>query len=201
VLNSFFNEAFWQGTAGGVISGLIVVAIMSATTVALLKRLTGLKEIVAPWLLFTALYFAIVFAYSLAQQRFYVPEIWPPALSKTEIQNWITALQPYHTRVSEVMVCFVDEGQKDFAASVAEALTDADWPEPSLQPNNMLVGVHVTAAKDVYDVGEELQKLLQNKVGKARLDKAERATMNPDEKSKTVPPGKIQIYVGWRPPT
>jgi hypothetical protein len=51
----------------------------------------------------------------------------------------------------------------------------------------------------VYDVGEELQKLMQSKVGPTRLDKAERATLNPDEKVKIIPPGKIQILIGWKP--
>ncbi len=159
------------------------------------------KDVIISWVLLTAFFFAGILAYSLAQPRYYAPtpEMWPPALTKAEIQTWATAVQPFHKRISETIIAFSDDGQKDFAVSLTKALSDAEWPEPSLQPNNWVVGARVVAAKDVYDVGEQLQKLMQSKVGPTRLDKAERATENPDEKNKTVPPGKMEILIGWKP--
>jgi hypothetical protein len=196
---SFFDQSFWKG----VIGSLSVAALLGFAGIGFIQRIKTLalarRDAIVSWFFLTLFFFGAIVAYSFSQPRFYVPQEWPRALTKSEIQNWTTTLQPYHKRVSEVIIAFVDEGQKDFAASVAQALSDADWPEPSLEPNNYLVGTHIAAAKDVYDVGQELQKLMQNKVGPTRLDKAERATENPDEKIKTVPPGKIEIFVGWKP--
>lgn len=212
--SGFFGQSFWQG----IVSGLLVALILSGSAMGVYTRITKLtlawKDIIISWLLLGVFFFAAILAYSISQPKSppwsppqYValqmannsPQPWPPVLTKTDIENWSLALKPYHQKVKSVIVGFVDIGQRDFVASLAQAISEAQWPEPSLQPGTLNVGLRIAASKDVSEGAHQLQELLQEKLGPVRLDQIPDKVVDKTGAQIKTPSGLIAIYVGWKP--
>jgi|GEM_PF-6794523 len=206
------EPSFWQSIlayqAVGEIVGLLKVLLkgllMSAPVTELYRRIWAQslksRELIIQWLLLGVFFFFALIAFTTNKSTITIrndmaaPLPWPPALTKTEVDNWATALKDDHRNVTDVMVVWGDFSQWPFVASVAQAMAAAGWPEPSLIPGGYMIGVHVVASKDTWDVGKHLQGLLETKLGPVRLD-----PFSADKKTGVLPHGKIAVYVGPQP--
>jgi hypothetical protein len=208
--SGFFNQGFWQS----IVTSLLIALILSGSAMAFYARIMNLafarKDIILSWFWLTVFFFAAILVYSTSQPKLQPPQIvvapialppatqssWPPALTKTEIDNWSLALKPYHQKVTTVLVVFLDAGQKDFVTGLTQAISAAQWPEPSLAPGQLIVGVHIAASKDVFEAAQQLQSLLEPKLGTIRLDQIPERDKNSGKKN---PTGFVAVYAGLKP--
>jgi hypothetical protein len=187
----------------GLLKLLLKGLLMSAPVTAHYKRIWAQslksRELIIQWLLLGVFFFFALIAFTTSNSTITVrndmaaPLPWPPPLTKTEVDSWATALKD-HRKVTEVMVVWGESLQSPFVASMAQAMANAGWPEPSLIPGGFMVGVHVVASKDSWDVGKHLQGLLEAKLGPIRLD-----PVTADKKTGVFPNGRIAVYVGLQP--
>jgi hypothetical protein len=211
VLSSgFFGQGFWQG----IVTGLLISFILSGSAMAFYARIMNLaflqRGVILSWFWLAVFFFSAIVVYSISQPKLQPPQIvvapiafppatqssWPPALTKAEIDNWSLALRPYHEKVTSVLIAFLDAGQKDFVTGLTQSISDAQWPEPSLAPGQLIVGVHIVASKDVFEAAQQLQTLLQPKLGTIRLDQIpERDKLT----GKKTPTGFVAVYAGMKP--
>jgi hypothetical protein len=169
------------------------------------------KDILISWSWLAVFFFAAILAYSISQPRPQPPQIvmapipsfpataqqppsWPPALTKTEIDNWSIALKPYHQKVTSVLIGFVDVRELEFVTSLTQTISNASWPVPSLSANNLIVGMRIVASNDVFEAAQQLQQLMEPKTGTIRLDK----NLGKDKTGKPFT-GFIIVYVGLKP--
>jgi hypothetical protein len=208
------EPSFWQQVlAYSAVSELIALLkmllkglLMSAPVTALYRRIWAqslkLRELIVPWLLLGLFFFFTLVAFTTNNSTITIRnegnplQVWPGGLTKLEIEEWAKTLQPYHQKLNSVVMAFGDARNVDFAVTVTQAISEADWPEPSDQSGAMTVGTHIAATKDVWPAAQALQKLIEAKAGAAtRLDKI------PDKDKTTGKPnvGVIVIYAGLKP--
>jgi|SRR5271155_3961271 len=175
-----------------------------------MNRAFAQKGVILSWLWLAVFFFAAILVFSIAQPKLQPPQIvvapialppsiqasWPPPLTKGEIDNWMLALKPYHQQVMIILIAFIDAQQKDFVTGLTQAISSAQWPEPSLDPGQLNVGVHIVASKDVSEAAAQLQTLLESKLGTIRLDLLPERDRNTGKKN---PTGYIAVYAGTKP--
>ncbi|MFZ2060144.1 MAG: hypothetical protein WAU82_03960 [Candidatus Binatus sp.] len=177
-------------------------ALVSAAAVALYVRAKRVafewREVIVWWSLLTFIVFVASVRFTAAQlpaQPQQTVELWPLPLTKSDIDNWANTLKPYHQKVSTVLIVFGDVRNANFAATLTQALSEAEWPEASIIPNQFIMGARIAATRDAWTPAQQLQKLIETKTGSPiRLD-------HYPDKDQTGKPNTriISIYAGLKP--
>jgi hypothetical protein len=112
---------------------------------------------------------------------------WPAPLTKDELNDWGKALGAF--KPLGVVITLLNDQQRPFVVSLHAAFRRANWPEPSIQPGNFVVGVRVLAGKNAVDAGRAVQDLCAKKLGMP-VDFQQASGVTPDE---------VEVLVGWQP--
>jgi hypothetical protein len=208
------EPSFWQQILAYQVVGELIAflkmllkgLLMSAPVTELYRRVWAqslkLRELVIRWLLLGVFFFFALVAFTTNSSTITIhnepgpmSESWPPGLTKTEIDSWADSLKPFRQKVNTVLIVFGDATGVQFAATLTQAISDAEWPEPSILPNNLIEGARIAATKDAWAAAQQLQKLVETKTGPIRLDHY------PDKDRSTGKPnvGVIAIYAGLKP--
>jgi len=178
---------------------LFWIGLMSATAVALYVRVRKIafewREVIIWWTLLTVFLVLASIRFAQPTPQTATIEVWPAGLTKAEIDSWADKLKPYHQKVDTVLVVFGDARNVAFATALTQAIGEAEWPEPSIIPNQLIMGARIAATKDAWAPAQQLQKLIETKTGGSiRLD-------HYSDKDQTGKPivKLIAIYAGLKP--
>lgn len=181
---------------------LLWIGLMSASAIALYVRVRKVafewREVIIWWTLLTVFLVLVSVRFSVSQQQIQTSqtvEIWPLPLTKTEMDTWANTLKPFGKKVNTVLVVYGDARDANFAATLTQAMGESEWPDPSIIPNQLIMGARIAATKDAWIPAQALQKLIETKTGGAiRLD-------HYPEKDQTGKPNVkvIAVYAGLKP--
>jgi hypothetical protein len=178
----------WQPTLATLIWAILLAVVTRAFL--FIRQKAWLENERLYWVVAPFAFLIILAALTYATKGTRSEPAWPPALTKTEIDNWATALAPYHN-VTSVGIAFGDSSQWDFVRTLTQGISEAQWPEPGLQPFQFSVGVRIIASEDAREAATQLQHLCEGKIGTVRLQLK--------EASATFHPGTIEVVIGWKP--